>query len=371
MRTFRTLLVLCLAAGCAAHVPGDKEALADPSFHDGADAPADEYSRRLDYRGAIAFGETVDGTYSDAGYAGYAFVGRAGATVSLALDGIGNDPVLYVYGPKLGETWSYARRRGMNDDHDGLDSFLELELPEDGTYLVLAREYWGEAGSFALTLSCAGEDCRAECSPDCPAGAECDRIVCIRAPCPSFCAVEGDEPEPPPPASCGSRGLPACPDGQFCNWAEDALCGATDIPGACTTIPTVCTRDVRPVCGCDGSTYSNACNAHARGVSVAREGACETEPRGCTTSGCSGQVCIEEGSPPVITTCDARPEYACLAHSRCERQPDGQCGWTPTPEQQSCLDRIAGDCRTAGCPEGRWCSFCWGRFQCIPDGAVC
>lgn len=29
------------------------------------------------------------------------------------------------------------------------------------------------------------------------------------------------------------------------------------------------------------------------------------------------------------------------------------------------------DCRTDGCGEGEWCSFCWGTFECIPDGAVC
>ena len=29
------------------------------------------------------------------------------------------------------------------------------------------------------------------------------------------------------------------------------------------------------------------------------------------------------------------------------------------------------DCRTSGCGNGSWCSFCWGSYQCIPDGALC
>lgn len=29
------------------------------------------------------------------------------------------------------------------------------------------------------------------------------------------------------------------------------------------------------------------------------------------------------------------------------------------------------DCRTTGCDEGDYCSFCWGDWACIPEGAVC
>lgn len=55
----------------------------------------------------------------------------------------------------------------------------------------------------------------------------------------------------------------------------------------------------------------------------------------CYKGGCSGQVC--SSSPDVITTCEFRPEYACYASARCERQPSGTCGWTKTPQLDSCL----------------------------------
>jgi hypothetical protein len=29
------------------------------------------------------------------------------------------------------------------------------------------------------------------------------------------------------------------------------------------------------------------------------------------------------------------------------------------------------DCRASGCADGRYCSYCWGKFACIPNGAVC
>ena len=55
----------------------------------------------------------------------------------------------------------------------------------------------------------------------------------------------------------------------------------------------------------------------------------------CYVGGCSGQVCSDQEG--VITTCEWRDEYACYQTATCERQADGQCGWTQTPELLACL----------------------------------
>lgn len=56
----------------------------------------------------------------------------------------------------------------------------------------------------------------------------------------------------------------------------------------------------------------------------------------CRKTGCSGQVCSDSD---VITTCEFRPEYACFQNARCERQQNGECGFTQTAELASCLSQ--------------------------------
>jgi hypothetical protein len=77
-----------------------------------------------------------------------------------------------------------------------------------------------------------------------------------------------------PPRVCGTRGAGPCPAGQFCDFPEEAQCGAFDAPGVCRDRPELCLTEFDPVCGCDGQTYSNACFANVSGVSVLHPGPC-------------------------------------------------------------------------------------------------
>lgn len=58
-------------------------------------------------------------------------------------------------------------------------------------------------------------------------------------------------------------------------------------------------------------------------------------PQGaCVKTGCSGQICADQD---MFSTCEYRPEYACYQTATCERQANGQCGWTQTPALTACL----------------------------------
>jgi hypothetical protein len=140
--------------------------------------------------------------------------------------------------------------------------------------------------------------------------------------------------------ACGGTGGATCATGQFC-LPPVGTCTA-GAAGLCVPIPQICSDNINPVCGCNGTTYDNACNAVAASVAINHTGACEGSQAAC--GGAAGTACATG------FFC-SRPEGACAADAagvcaeipvNCPATITPVCGCNGTTYDNACVANAAG-----------------------------
>lgn len=145
--------------------------------------------------------------------------------------------------------------------------------------------------------------------------------------------------------TCGGLLGDDCAADEFCDFPADAICGFADATGTCSPIPEACDLVYAPVCGCDGETYGNACEANMAGVSVESAGECDTTP-GAVCGGLRGAMCAEGtfcqfpldamcGAADQTGTCEPIPEA-------CTLDDNPVCGCDDMTYSNACLANTEG-----------------------------
>jgi len=154
-----------------------------------------------------------------------------------------------------------------------------------------------------------------------------------------------------PPSCCSSNN--DCEMEDYCFRAI----GTCDVAGACSPVPILCPDVYDPVCGCDGATYGNSCQAAAAGVSIDHEGVCII-PCDSNSDCASGDYC-------------STPQRRCTSSGECIPAPtvcpvvlDPVCGCDGVTYDNSCKAAAAGTSvdTTGECPV-----VCQGNNECAVD----
>ncbi|NOZ01080.1 MAG: hypothetical protein GXP54_04230 [Deltaproteobacteria bacterium] len=152
-----------------------------------------------------------------------------------------------------------------------------------------------------------------------------------------------------------------CPTtNEFCQFAAGVCQG----PGQCAQMPKLCPLVWDPVCGCDGQTYGNECEAASAGVSVDYKGECAIAKCWTNDMCAKGEYCLLPACGAKSGECQTRPLI-------CVEIWDPVCGCDGQTYGNECKAASAGvsvdykgQCKTAMCWTNDMCAK--GEYCLLP-----
>lgn len=124
--------------------------------------------------------------------------------------------------------------------------------------------------------------------------------------------------------SIGTGADTPCAAGEFCKLPDGQCAGS----GTCASMPQMCITLYKPVCGCNGKTYGNSCDANGNGQNWGANGECGGAAVGtcckqdsdCNSNACAGTTCVNgDGLKPgqCWTTSQCPAGTACKGANVC------------------------------------------------------
>ncbi|WP_300165461.1 Kazal-type serine protease inhibitor family protein [Bradyrhizobium sp.] len=104
--------------------------------------------------------------------------------------------------------------------------------------------------------------------------------------------------------ACGGPDKITCNSALYCQLPA-GQCSAPDAAGTCVKAPDFCMRVSRPVCGCNGKTYLNECEARHAKMAIDHTGACKKPP--ATEGAPAAKPAAKKKKKPAKGTKKAKP----------------------------------------------------------------
>ncbi|HVH41092.1 MAG TPA: hypothetical protein VM925_02080 [Labilithrix sp.] len=288
--------------------------------------------------GSLSYGETsaVTAYKFPPRYTAYKFAGSTGDAIDVWVKSPNGDPVAWILDDDF-------RVVAMNDDASRTDtsSHVQVTLPAhaSATHYIVVRDYWLSNMTFKVSLAGKASDPSFGCNVD----KDCVRLD-------KDCCQLGDYVAVLASKADAYKASLKCPDPLYC--------------------PMIMVVDDHSVAQCNAQTH----RCEVVKPKDIQCGGFTMNPHACPDGyRCRLPQHVADVPGKCVQFCGGIAAFQCTdPNEQCIDDPTDDCD--PNKGGADCGGICVppnADCRTTGCGPTGMCSFCWGSWSCLPQGARC